>query len=165
MATIVGTSILITGAPGSGKSFLSGLFTDVINWDDYGSVVDGRWIIDIAKLPKGRPYYEGVADNYLDVIRSINPKVILFVLSDVETNRRVSKLRFDSDPLAPFGADWKERSNWTEVEFNNYQKRLIKEIRSVTKSEIVLVDNTPKNKRFWGLSVKWNTDPWHRFRK
>jgi hypothetical protein len=165
METIIGTRIFITGAPGSGKSFMSSLFNDAVNLDDYGSNVDGKWIVDITKLPQGDHVYEGVCDNFADVMRAINPSIILFTLSDVSTNRRVSRIRYESDMSAPFASAWKERMSWSEKTFLDYQKKLISEVRSAINAPVILIDNTPASRRFWGLSVKWNPHGWHAFKK
>lgn len=96
--------IFVTGVSGSGKSYLShmavvdgSLDCALLSLDDYGSEIDGDWIVDIDALIDDTKRYpellliEGTCDNFIETVETIGG-IVVFVIPG-ERIFRASNLR------------------------------------------------------------------------
>lgn len=83
--------ILVTGLPGSGKSYVSSFFSGSVELDDYGHHINGEWIV--KDLPLNKNIYSGTCSNLDDVIRYIKPDLILFVEASPDFLRKTNKAK------------------------------------------------------------------------
>lgn len=123
LKTMVGNRpCLVSGMPGSGKDYIADKILSksgvVISLDEIGSIINGKWIVDIKLLKeispdKGGLYYVGMCDNIREVyvtLCQLYPNVtpaLIWIRPRPDLFRRANLLKKD---LAPAGvlASWKK---------------------------------------------------------
>jgi hypothetical protein len=113
---------LITGMPGSGKSWLAGNASNPQKWqslDELGADKHGKWIIDLAKITGGKSVFYGTGDNLREVIRKIasfgKKMGFVYLVPDFESWREAVTLKAQAD--TPFKKHFQAMAKWSKSKF------------------------------------------------
>lgn len=142
--------ILITGEPGSGKSFYSSLLPGAVELDHYGKA-DGKggWIL--KGYPKDRQIYVGTSTNIFDVAKDLQVDLVLILYVTPEDYRRVMKLKLRDLPQGeknPMYAGFLSNTKKPNIAINNGHARLVKQWKDKGFNVLVAKNQLPKEVRF-----------------
>jgi adenylate kinase len=126
--------VLITGVPGSGKSWLGGRL-GAIDADKYGKVVSGRWHIELPSIV-GDPLV-AFSDNLYKVVRAFRPEVIVIVERD-EALIRATFAERGSDQNNNFADHFRALSSDDNL-FNEWYAKARETIRRAVPKHITTV--------------------------
>jgi hypothetical protein len=81
--------VAFIGPSGMGKSFIGEQY-GAVHLDDFGSKVDGKWVIDPSKVVDIEGPVEGTSDNVEAVLLAYNPDAVVYVhVDDPNVYRKV----------------------------------------------------------------------------
>lgn len=106
--------VLITGLPGSGKTFVSLCLPNVTHLDDFAKLDSSeKWVSD---PPRNRAFYEGTSENIIELVHALKITTVIYVRRDPVLIRQTAKadsIRADLD--APVRKFFK----WLSVQSNH----------------------------------------------
>lgn len=77
--------LMITGMAGSGKTEfakrLSAKGVDVIHLDDFAEKKENQWIINVKDIPFRSRVFEGISDNFAEVMKKIKPTTVFMIVA------------------------------------------------------------------------------------
>lgn len=144
--------VFIAGSAGAGKSTLVKALAkagiDAVDGDRYGSMKDGKWVIDFSKFPKSTLVACGNSDN-LDALVSLWPDAALVVLRPSPErwiNTMAKRAKY-------------EKHNWTD-KFKEYSGFTPDQASAWLAGDIIRIRETLSNygdRTFAARTADWST--------
>lgn len=146
---------LLTGVSGSGKNYVVGkaIFPNdfkVLLLDTIGAKVDGKWTVDVAKIPESTDMVVGTCDNLIEVanyLRDLYEEGAKFTLYYVDPDpdlfrASVAAKAAEASNDSPFKKGWAESSKrndaWVRKYVNGKLDMLVKKLNP---DELVIINN------------------------